>query len=63
MAVNKSIEENLKDIEKIVEKMELGDMDLEASIKLYKEGIDLIDSCNKKMDRIEKELIVIREKE
>lgn len=63
MTENKSLEDNLKDIEKIVERMELGDTDLEASIKLYKEGIQLIDNCNKKMDKIEKELIVIREKE
>lgn len=58
---NKTLEENLKDIENIVEKIEDGNISLEDSIKLYKEGVKILEQCNMKIDTIEKELLVIKE--
>ena len=36
-----SFEENLKELEEIVEKLESGDIDLEKSVKLYEQGMIL----------------------
>jgi exodeoxyribonuclease VII small subunit len=58
---NKTLEENLKEIEVIVEKIENGDISLEESIKLYKEGVKILEQCNTKIDTIEKELLIIKE--
>lgn len=58
---SKTLEENLKDIEVIVETIENGHLSLEESIKLYKEGVKILEQCNTKIDTIEKELIIIKE--
>lgn len=61
MENNKTLEENIKDIEGIVEKIEKGGVSLEESIALYKEGVSILEKCNMKIETIEKELIVIKD--
>lgn len=61
MNEKKSLEENIKDVEVILEKMESGEISLEKSIELYKEGITILKTCNDTLDKIEKELVVIKE--
>ena len=61
MGKEKSFESSIKSLEKIVEALENDDITLEDSIKKYKEGIQLVNSCNDAIDRIEKELIIITE--
>lgn len=56
------LEENLKEIEAIVEEIESGEMSLEGSIELYKKGIKILETCNGTIDKIEKELILLKEK-
>ncbi|PKM95868.1 MAG: exodeoxyribonuclease VII small subunit [Firmicutes bacterium HGW-Firmicutes-1] len=63
MVKNKTLEENIKDIEGIVEKIEKGGVSLEESIILYKEGVSILEKCNIKIDTIEKELIVIKDQD
>lgn len=46
-------EEALKGLEAIVDKLELGEMDLEESIKLYEEGIELSVYCQKQLAQAE----------
>lgn len=58
----KPLEENLKEIEQIVEKIESGDVSLEGSIELYKKGIKILETCNSTIEQIEKELIILKEK-
>lgn len=60
MSNEKNLEENLKEIEAIIEKIEKG-VTLEESTKLYKEGIALLEKCSNKIDTIEKELIILKE--
>ena len=38
---NKTFEELFKDLENIVEKMDLGELDLEESLKLFEKGMSL----------------------
>lgn len=44
---NKTFEENMQRLEEIVRAMERGDVPLEESLKLFREGTSLVESCNK----------------
>ncbi len=50
---NKSFEENMQRLEQIVRAMERGDVPLEESLKLFQEGVALVDSCGKLLDEAE----------
>ncbi|MCR5785801.1 MAG: exodeoxyribonuclease VII small subunit [Eubacterium sp.] len=63
MADNKdlSLEEAFSKIEESLAKMEEEDVSLEDSFKLYEEGLGLVKICNDKIDRVEKQMIVLGE--
>lgn len=42
--------ERLKRLEEITRTLEKSDLDLEVSIKLYEEGINLVKACSKELD-------------
>ncbi|KUG05011.1 exodeoxyribonuclease vii small subunit [hydrocarbon metagenome] len=46
-------EEALKGLEAIVDKLETGELELEESIKLYEQGIDLSVYCQKQLAQAE----------
>ena len=50
---NKTFEENLARLEQIVRAMERGDVALEESLKLFREGTDLVRHCGKLLDEAE----------
>ncbi|MBC7959617.1 MAG: exodeoxyribonuclease VII small subunit [Vallitaleaceae bacterium] len=62
MSNNKSLEAYLEEIEVIVEQMEGGETSLEESIELYKKGTAILETCNTKIERIEKDLLILKEK-
>lgn len=45
-----SFEENLKNLEKIVERLESGECGLDESLKLYSDGIKLSSECKKALE-------------
>lgn len=47
---NKTFEENLQRLEQIVRAMERGDVPLEESLKLFREGTDLVRDCGRMLD-------------
>lgn len=55
----KTLEQNLKRLEELTLQMESGDVSLEKMYGLYKEGIDLVKECNKKIDTVEKDLKIL----
>jgi len=56
-------EDALKRLEKIVSRLEEGDIPLEESLKLFEEGIRLSRLCGQKLDEIEKRVeILLRDK-
>ena len=55
----KTLEENFKRLDELTAKMEDGDTTLEKMYSLYKEGIELIKDCNKKIDTVEKNIKLI----
>ena len=49
-----SLEEAFARLDELVEKLEDRDVPLEESFQIYKEGMDLLKSCNEKIDKVEK---------
>ena len=50
---NHTFEENMQRLEQIVRAMERGDEPLEESLKLFREGTALVESCGKLLDEAE----------
>ncbi len=50
---NHSFEENMQRLEQIVRAMERGDVPLEESLKLFREGTALVETCGKLLDEAE----------
>ncbi len=47
----KSFEQSLSTLEKIVIKLEAGDIDLEESLKVFEEGVELFNFCQQELDK------------
>ena len=60
MEISMKIEERFVELDKIVKELELGELTLEESFELYKKGMDMIKDCNKDIDKVEKQLIVLQ---
>lgn len=58
MAV-KSYEKMIEDIETVLEELDNKELALESAVAKYKDGMKLIDKCNKTLEKVEKELRVI----
>lgn len=50
---NKTFEENMQRLEQIVRSLERGEATLEDSLKLFREGTELVESCGKLLDEAE----------
>lgn len=55
----KKFEEALERLEKIVKKMEEGDMTLEESLEAFEEGVKLSRFCSKKLDEAERKVEIL----
>jgi exodeoxyribonuclease VII small subunit len=55
----KKFEEELKDLEEIVGKIDSGELTLEDSIGAFERGVALVRSLNQKLDEIEKKVEVL----
>lgn len=58
-----TFEENLMKLEKIVKQLEAGEISLEESLIIYKEGMDLLNKCKNKLETVEKEIEIITQDE
>ncbi len=58
----KDFEAALERLEEITGLLESGETPLEASVKLYTEGLELAKDCHKKLDTAEKRIKIIAEK-
>ncbi|MBQ8625627.1 MAG: exodeoxyribonuclease VII small subunit [Agathobacter sp.] len=63
MSDNKTItlEERFEHIEDIIDKMEAGDVSLDMSFELYKNGLEEIKAANAMLDDMEKAMFVMNE--
>ncbi|SEF82359.1 Exodeoxyribonuclease VII small subunit [Caloramator fervidus] len=57
--LNLNFEEAIKRLEEIVKKLESDNLSLDESLKLFKEGIELSDYCNRKLDEAERQINIV----
>jgi exodeoxyribonuclease VII small subunit len=60
----KKFEEAMERLEQIVETLESGDLALDDSLKIFEEGMGLVNFCTKKLEEAEQKVtILIKESE
>ena len=60
MAKN-NIEENFKELDEILEKMQDEEGSLDESFEMYKKGIEIVKDSNEQIEKIEKQIEVLEE--
>lgn len=55
----KSFEEQMEELEKIVNELENGDLNLDDSVAKFEEGIKLSKECNKILETAEKKITIL----
>ncbi len=55
----KTFEQSMKQLERIVQELEDGDLPLEKAIKKFEEGIKLTKFCSAKLDETEKKVTIL----
>ena len=63
MAKAQTLEQSFEKLEQIIGNLENGDVSLEDSFKLYNESMKLIQNCNQQLDKVEKKIVVLNQKE
>ena len=61
MAKSPSLEDTFDKLEDILGQMESGELTMNESFKKYKEGIELVKKCSLMIDKVEKEMIIIKD--
>lgn len=59
----KSLEASFEELNTIITKLEQDDLTLEDSFQLYNEGMKLLKKCNDSIDKVEKKLVVLSERD
>ena len=60
----KKFEDALEDLEKVVERLESGELSLEDSLAAFEEGIGLVKFCNQKLTEVEKKIeLLVKDKD
>ena len=58
-----NFEENMENLEKIVQELEKGELNLDESIKKFEEGMNLSKKCNEILEEAEKKITILIKKE
>ena len=58
---NRTIEEALEALDQIADRLESNEITLEESFQAYKEGMELLQYCSKKIDTVEKKMLQMNE--
>ena len=60
----KKFEQALEELEKLVERLESGDLSLEDSLGAFEEGVRLVKYCNQKLNEVERKIeLLVKDKE
>ena len=57
----KTLEDLFANLDQIVEKLQNGETSLEESFSLYQKGMNMLKTCNEKIDKVEKQVLVLEE--
>jgi exodeoxyribonuclease VII small subunit len=63
MAKSQTIEQSFEKLDEILKSLEQPDISLDEALKIYNEGIKLVKNCNQQLDKVEKQIIVLSDKE
>lgn len=58
-----NFEENVEQLEKVVQELENGNLNLEDSIKKFEEGMSISKKCNEILEEAEKKITVLIKKD
>ncbi|MBQ7668617.1 MAG: exodeoxyribonuclease VII small subunit [Clostridia bacterium] len=61
--MEKTYEESIKELETIINKLENGTETLEESMNLFEIGMQLVGECNSKLEKAEKKIVELTEKD
>ena len=61
LSEEQNLEELFGQLEELVAKLEEPSISLEESFRAYEEGVRLLRACNEKIDRVEKQVLVLNE--
>ena len=56
-----SLEASLDRLEQVMQELSSSELSLEESFAKYKQGMDLLMQCNRAIDKVEKELMILEE--
>lgn len=59
MMNNMTIEETFAALDALIDQLESGKGSLEDAFKNYEEGMKLVKSCNEKIEKIEKQILIL----
>lgn len=59
----KSFEENMEQLEKIVTELEKGDLNLDESVKKFEQGMKISKKCNDILENAEKKITILLKQE
>ena len=54
-----NFEDNMKQLEQIAGELEKGDLDLDASVKKFEEGMKISKECSEMLERAEKKITML----
>lgn len=57
----KTLEGAFEELNDIIDQLEQEEISLDASFKLYSEGMKLLKYCNDSIDKVEKKIIILNE--
>ena len=58
-----SLEEAFEELDSVIEQMENNTLPLEETFDLYKKGVNLVEFCNKKIEKVECDIKKVTENE
>lgn len=61
--MKKSFEEQMEELEKIVNELESGELNLDESVSKFEQGIKISKDCNKILEEAEKKITILVNKE
>ena len=59
----KSFEENMEQLEKLVTELEKGDLNLDESVKKFEQGMKISKKCNDILENAEKKITILLKQE
>ena len=61
--MKKSFEEQISELEKIINELENGNLNLDESVQKFEEGMQKAKQCNKILEEAEKKITILLEKD